>query len=354
MATHSNAQANQPAPETAPDQANAERLFQLGTGFMVTAALHAALKLGIADLLRDGPQPVAALANATSTNEDALYRTLRAVASIGVFEERSPRRFAQTPMSELLVADHPGAARGKLMWLTHPLHFDTYSEFLYSVKTGETVCKRVYGVPIFEYFQKNKETSEIFNAAMTSFSRDVIDPVLQAYDFSWLDGGTLADIAGGHGAILAAILEKYPKIRGKLFDLEHVLEGARPRFATGPLAGRCEFISGDFFKEVPAADAYVMKHIIHDWDDEKSVQILRNCRRAGSQNARVILFEAVIQPGNEPHPAKWLDLEMLLLPGGKERTEAEFASLFERAGFRIERVVPSKSLVWVVEAVKAG
>jgi O-methyltransferase domain len=222
------------------------------------------------------------------------------------------------------------------------------------VKTGETVSERVYGVPIFEHFAQNKETSEIFNAAMTSFSNDVIPPVLEAYDFSWLNGKTLADIAGGHGAVLGAFLEKYPHIHGKLFALEHVLEGAKERFASGPLAGRCNFCSGDFFKEVPTADAYVMKHIIHDWDDEKSLQILRNCRRAGSANARVILIEAVIQPGNEPHPAKWLDLEMMLLPGGKERTEAEFAELFERAGFRLERIVRTKSPLWVVEAAKVS
>jgi O-methyltransferase domain/Dimerisation domain len=342
MSTPGRAQGPQPS----------EQLMQLTTGYMVSAALYTATKLGIADLLKNGPRPTRDLAAATGTNEDALYRLLRALASVGVFSECSPRTFELTAVAEPLRSDWDDSFQDMVLWMADEFHFHTYPEMLHSVKTGETIVEKVYGDSCFDHLTKDKELGEVFNRAMTMFSKMLTPAVLEAYDFSPLNGKTLVDIGGGHGHLLTAILKKYPEIRGVIFDLEHVLAGARARIGEQALAGRCDAAGGDFFVAVPPADAYLMKHIIHDWSDDKAVSILKNCHRAGRGNANVILIEAVLTPGNEPSFAKWLDLEMLLLPGGRERTEEDFAKLFERAGFRLMRVLQTKSPVCVLEAEK--
>jgi hypothetical protein len=330
----------------------AEQLMQLGTGYMVSAALYTATQLGIPDLLKGGAKSTQELAASCGAQEDALYRVMRALASIGVFNEVAARTFALTPMSELLRADHEDSVRDMMLWLADEFHFHTYPEMLHSVKTGETVVEKVYGESCFGYLEKNKALGEVFNRAMTMFSKMLGPAALEAYDFSYLNGKTLVDIGGGHGSLLTMILKKYPEIRGVIFDLEHVHVGAKTRITEAGLTSRCDTVGGDFFSAVPAADAYIMKNIIHDWSNEKALSILQNCHRAGTGKTRVILVEAVITPGNEPHFAKWLDLEMLLLPGGRERTEEEFARLFEQAGFGLTRVVQTKSPVCVLEAEK--
>jgi len=239
-----------------------------------------------------------------------------------------------------------------VLWIADPFHFKIHAELPCALKTGNTVCERVTGFPAFDYLAKDKEESEVFNRAMTNLSAALIPAVLDAYDFSYLNGKTLVDVAGGHGYALTAILQKYPQIHGVLFDLEHVVAGAAPGIEDLGLSKRCATASGDFFKAVPAADAYFMKSILHDWDDERALAILQCCCRSGSKNAKVILVETVIAPGNEPHMAKWLDIEMLLLPGGRERTEVEFEELFSKAGFRLTRVLGTKSPVSVIEAQK--
>ena len=239
-----------------------------------------------------------------------------------------------------------------VLWIGNKMHFDTYPELTWAMKTGETVVEKVYGESCFGYFEKNPEVGKVFNEAMTTFSRMFTPPVLEAYDFSWLNGKTLVDVGGGHGFVLTSILKKYPEIRGAVADLEHVVAGAPEMIRKAGVEGRCTTHCCDFFSAVPPADAYIMKHIIHDWDDEKATTILRNCARAGIGKTRVILMESVVAPGNEPHFAKWLDLEMLLLPGGKERTEEQFAKLLEGAGFKLTRVVPTKGALFVVEAEK--
>jgi O-methyltransferase domain/Dimerisation domain len=329
-----------------------EQLMQLTTGYMVSAALYTATKLGIADLLKNGAKSTRQLAAATATNEDALYRLLRALASVGVFSESAPRVFELTPIAEPLRSDRDDSFRDMVLWMADSFHFRNYPEMLHSVKTGETIVEKVYGDSCFDHLSKDKELGEVFNRAMTMFSKMLTPAALEAYDFSWLNGKTLVDIGGGHGHLLTAILKKYPDIRGIVFDLEHVLAGAKTRIAEHGLAGRCETAGGDFFADVPAGDAYIMKHIIHDWNDEKALAILKNCHRAGRGNPKVILMEAVLKPGNDPSFAKWLDLEMLLIPGGRERTEAEFAKLFDRAGFRLSRVLQTKSPACILEAEK--
>ncbi len=335
--------------QAAPDAAAMQHLYQLGMGFIVSAALGTAAQLDIADHLGAGPRSSADLARATGVHEDALYRLLRALSAVGVFAETAPRTFALTPVGQLLRTGAPGAARDMILWMCDAFHYRVFAEMPSAIRTGQTVGEKVVGMPVFDYFARDAALAERFNNAMTAFSATVAPAMLQAYDFSGID--VLVDIAGGHGMILASILREHPRMRGVLFDVEHVLAGNR--LAEFGVKDRVELASGDFFIAVPpGGDAYIMKHIIHDWDDDKAIAILKNIRTAlaGKPNGKVILIETVLQPGNEPDLGKLIDLEMLLLPGGKERTADEFAALFTSAGFELTRIVPTQSPLSVIEA----
>ncbi len=328
------------------------QLMQFATGYMAPACLYAVATLGIADLISAGPKPAAELARACNVQEGALYRVLRALASIGVFRETSPKAFANTPASELLRKDFPGSMRDTILFLSDPLHFRVFGELTHSVETGGTAFTKVTGLTSSEFFAQNSDENRAFNAAMTSISVNFVRGVLQGYDFG--ESGTLADIGGGHGMALAMILQKHPGLRGIVFDLPHVVEGAKSTIAQAGLESRCEIAGGDFFEHVPPADNYVMKSIIHDWDDEHAIKILRNCAAAmRGKNGKVVLIELVIHPGNEPELGKWIDLEMLAIASGRERTESEYAELFEKAGLRLARIVRTQAPASVVEAVKA-
>ena len=320
-------------------------LTQIMLGTLASQALYVAAKLGIADHLVDGPKPVDELAKTTDTDAPSLYRVLRALASLGIFTEHGDRVFAMTPTAEPLRSDVPHSLRDVAIFWGEDWHWETWGKMIYSVRTGNSAWAQAHGDDVFAYFERNPEAGAIFNRAMSSFSGLATKAVIDAYDFSGIQ--TLIDIAGGHGRLLAGVLEAYPSMRGVLFDLPHVLEGARR-------VSRCEYVSGDFFVSVPpAGDAYIMKHIIHDWDDERALQILRNIRQAMKPDARVLLVEAVIADGNNQDFGKLLDLEMLVSPGGKERTAAEYEELFTRAGLRLTRIVPTKSPYSVIEAVAA-
>jgi hypothetical protein len=326
-------------------------IIQMATGYMVSAALYAVARLDIAEQLASGPRPVSDLAAATHTNEDVLYRTLRALASVGIFTESAPRTFALTPAADLLRASTRGNVRDMVTFISDPFHFRVYAEMLYSVQTGKPAGEKVTGMPVFEYLTQDKDESDSFNNAMTSLSAWIIPAVLDAYDFSGIR--TLVDVAGGHGEVVMSILRRYPELRGVLFDQQHVVEGAIPRIAAAGLQQRCTVEAGDFFKGVPArGDTYLMKHIIHDWDDERAMTILNNIRAAlrGQPNGRLVLLESVVRAGNEPDLSKLMDLEMFLLPGGRERTTEEFAALFAGAGFALAGVTPTESPVCVIEA----
>lgn len=340
------------APPMPPEAAAAQLVIQIATGHLVSSALQVVVRLGIPDRLANGPRTAAELAAETGVQEDALYRVLRALASVGLFDEVAPRRFALTLAGQMLRTGVAGSMQAMALWISSPLHFQVYGELMHSVKTGQPAVEKLTGMPVFEYLPKHPELSEIFNNAMTAFSDMVIPAALQAYDFSGID--TLVDVAGGHGAVLTSILKKYPGMKGVLFDLEHVIAGARNRIDASGVKDRVETQSGDFFKAVPARDAYVMKHIVHDWDDERAAAILRNIRTAmGQKKGRVILLESVLQPGNAPDFGKIIDLEMLAMPGGRERSEQDFRALFEKAGFRLSRVVPTQSPLSVIEATPA-
>jgi hypothetical protein len=337
------------APAQSPEATAAQQVMQLSTGYIASTVIYIAVKLRIPDKLASGSCRVADLARETGVSEDALYRVLRLLASLGVFEETAPREFGNNVTSSLLRSDTPGSMYAMTLWMSDPMHFQVYANAMYSVDTGKPAIEKTFGMPVFEYFPRNPEESEIFNNAMTAFSAMVIPAVLEAYDFSGI--GTLIDIAGGHGRVLTTILQRYPSMRGVLFDLDHVIAGARPHIAELGRADRCRTVSGDFFKAVPeGGDAYIMKHIIHDWDDDRAGVILRNIRKAMNPGGRVILIESVVLPGNQPDFAKIIDVEMLLLPGGRERTEQEFRDLFARSGFELTRIVPTKSPLSVIEA----
>ena len=330
-------------------QAAQQLVFQLGTGYIMSTALHAATSLRIPDLLADGPRGAAELARATGANKDALFRVLRTLSSAGVFVEQAPRQFANNAASELLRSGVPGLY-DMILWMSDPFHLRVYADAMHSVMTGQPAVEKTLDVPVFEHFARDPALSERFNNAMTAFSAAVVPAALAAYDFSGI--GTLVDIAGGHGQVLTSILQAYPAMRGVLTDLPHVLAGAEPRIRALGLADRCRTEAIDFFKAVPGGgDAYIMKHIIHDWNDDQATTILQNIRKAMNPGGRVILLDSVLQPANQPDFGKIIDLEMLLMPGGRERTEAEFRSLFERAGFRLTRIVPTQSPLAVIEAV---
>jgi len=323
--------------------------MQLSTGYIASTCVYLAVKLRLADLLAAGPRSSADLARELRVNEDALFRVMRTLSSLGVFEEKGSRTVANNLASSMLRSSTPGSMYEMALWMSDPFHFQVYANALHSVQTGGPAVEKTVGVPVFEWFPKNPEESEVFNNAMTTFSAMVIPAVLEAYDFSGI--GTLVDVAGGHGRVLTSILQKYPSMRGVLFDLEHVLAGARPAIESLGLSDRCRTVSGDFFTAVPeGGDAYIMKHIIHDWDDERATTILKNIRGAMNRGGRVILLDSVVTPGSQPDFAKIIDLEMLLMPGGRERTEQEFRDLFARAGFQLTRIVPTKSPLSVIEA----
>jgi hypothetical protein len=338
------------APQQMPPEA---QIMQFASGAFVAQAVHTAAELRVADHLAGGPKTAAELAAVTETDERSLYRLLRALSSLGVFKETGDKTFANTPVSETLLSDSPTSQRDMVLMIGDPEHGRVISDMLYSVRTGKPAWEHVHGVPVFEYmFGPNKAFGDLFNKAMTSFSHASIAGVLLNYDFSGI--GTLADIAGGHGHLLGAIMQQYPSMKGVLFEIAPVLEGAPAMLASYGVADRVDLVEGDFTAEIPVvADAYIMKHIIHDWYDDKCEKILGCIRSSMPDDARVLIVDAVIPPGNDPHPGKILDLEMLISPGGVERTEAEFDTLLTNSGFKMTRVIPTPSPVSIVEAVKA-
>ena len=336
--------------KTNPQPPAAQQLFQLCLGYIVSISLNVVARLSIADQLTQGPRKVEDLARTAQAHPDALYRVMRALATVGVFRELDARRFEQTPLSDLLRADHPQSLRPFVVFFPDPLHFRCYSNLMHSVKTGETTAVPTVGRELFEYLRDHPDESAVFNAAMVNLTQAFIPTVLDAYDFS--QARVLVDVGGGHGSVVGAILQKYPQMRGILFDIDHVVAGAEPYLRSIGVADRCQIVAGNFFESVPAGDTYIMKNIIHDWDDEKSILILKNigAQLKAQPNGKILLLEMVLSAGNEPELGKWADIEMLALPGGRERTENEYRDLFARAGFRLTRIVRTQGPQSVIEA----
>ena len=328
------------------------QVLQVATGYMASSALYAATTLDVADHLASGPKTAAELAAIAGTNEDALYRILRLLTSLGIFEEVAPKTIALNAAAELLRSDVPGSLRSMAVFLPDPFHYRIYANIMDSVKTGTPASETTLGMPMFEYLAGDQAYSKVFNDAMTALSAPVAGAALEVYDFSGI--GTLVDVAGGHGEILMSILKAHPQMRGIVCDLGHVVDGAKSRIASAGLSDRMQAVACDFFSSVPAGgDAYIMKHIVHDWYDDKASLILKNIATAmGSKRGRVILLEAVIAAGTAADFGKLIDIEMLLCPGGKERTAEEFRALFDRAGFTLTKIVPTTSPVSVIEAIR--
>ncbi len=327
-----------------------QQLDRMITGYWISQAIYAAAKFSIADHLKDGPRSVEELAEATSTNADALYRLLRALASVGIFAEVESRRFELTPLAEPLQSDVAGSKRA-LALMSGDEQFRAWAEIDYSIQTGGTAFEKVFGKPIFDYLGDHPDKARIFDAAMVGIHGRESNAVLDAYDFSGI--GIVADIGGGNGSQMIDLLTKHTEMKGILFDLPHVIERAKDRIESAGLADRCELVEGSFFEAVPqGADAYMMRHIIHDWDDDQLQTILGNCHTAMSSDSKLLVVESVIPLGNDPFGGKFLDLVMLLIPGGKERTEDEYRTLFGKAGFELTRVVPTGTEVSIIEGTK--
>jgi len=326
------------------------QLSQMIAAKMVAKPIYAAAKLGIADLVKDQPKTASELAQLTGAHAPSLYRVLRALASVGIFAERSDGRFETTPMAQLLESG-PQGMRGFAMMFGEPWHDLPWTEFLNCVKTGESGFERAMGAPAFDYFHQHREAAAVFNDAMTGFSNNAAQAVIQSYSFAGIK--KLVDVGGGHGFLLRTILKANPHLRGVLFDLPAVVEGSGR--LVGEVRERCDVVSGNFFEAVPIpSDAYCLKHIIHDWDDARCTQIIRNIQNAALPDAKLLIVEMVIPEGNDPFFGKLLDLEMLVMTqGGKERTEAEYRNLLAGAGWKLSRIVPTQSPSSIIESVRA-
>ncbi len=328
---------------------SAALLMQIAQGFMAAKALQAAATLGIADLLAGGPRSVADLAAATSTNEPSLGRLLRALASRDIFRSDETGKYLNTPLSEALRDDVPGSVRDYVIYAPHNGNVLAWTEIDHVLRTGEPSFARANGVGPWEYFADHPDIEVAFNRAMSARSAEANRLVVENCDFSRFD--SILDLGGGEGRLLAAILTANPRATGTLLDLPTATEAARRYLRTEGLADRTNVITGDLFASVPSGhDAYVLKHILHDWSDEKSLEILRVCRRAMEPQSRLIIVDAVMEPGDEPHPAKWLDLHMMVAFGGRERTEDEFRALLGASGFALRSAIALPASTGVVEA----
>lgn len=334
---------------TADELSHRDTLLRMTNGYQVSQAIHVAATLGIADLLEDGPKSADDLAKATEAHAPTLYRLLRALAGVGVFAE-TDGRFGSTPLAECLRTDAPGSLRAWAMQIGQPYFWTSWGHLLHSVRTGEPAFPDLHGTTAWEYRAARPKEDAIFNAAMTALSAGVVEAVVKSYDFSEI--GVLVDVGGGEGALLAAILAADPALHGVLFDQPHVVATAGALLERAGVADRCEAVGGSFFDAAPGgADAYLLKSIIHDWDDPAAIEILRACRAAMADTGRLLVVEPIIRPGNEPDPAKFWDLNMLVMLGGRERTADDFEQLYAESGFELTNIIRTGSLFDVIEGV---
>jgi hypothetical protein len=311
-----------------------------------------AAKLGLADLLNDGPVSIGDLARATDTHPGSLYRLMRALASREVFSEDADGRFSLTGMADPLRSDAPNSARTWALFSGSEANLLTWANLEHSVRTGRPAFEHVYGKAWFDYLDEQPDLAAIFNDLMTGETTDEAAAIVAAHDFSSYQ--RIVDVGGGHGALLALILDRHPHASGVLFDLPQVIASARGPLDLHFAQRRATKTAGDFFDAVPpGGDAYVLKYIVHDWDDDRAVTILTNCRQAMAEDGRVLLAEMVLPPRNVPSPAKWLDLTMLLYFHSRERTEAEYRELLRQAGLQLVTVTPTASPFSILEAVRS-
>jgi hypothetical protein len=325
-------------------------VMELLTGAWTAQCIYVAVKLGIPDQLANGPLSADEVARRTGAHPGAVYRLMRALASQRVLRHRRDDKFALTRTGKALRTGVPGGVGDMALFLGHPLRWEDWGNLLYSVQTGEPSVVKLRGKPFFEYLDDNPELAESFNNAMTAGNEVAIYAVLASYDFS--SYRTIVDVGGGHGRLLSMILAKAPNARGVLYDLPSVVEGAGPEMTNAGVADRCEVVGGSFFESVPkGGDAYLMKAILHDWNDDDAVRILNVIRAAIEPGGKLLLLEAVLPQRASSDLGMLIDLEMLVAVGGKERTQAEWENLLGRTGFRLIRVVHTAAPVSIIEAV---
>jgi O-methyltransferase domain len=328
-------------------QQETEHLTRIMTSAALSRAVSSIAELGVADLIQPGqPQPVELLARTTRTHEPSLYRILRFMAAHGIFQETENRCFDHTPLSAALRTDAPGSYRAAAQLFHHV--FAAWDGLHHSLETGQPGFNKVFGAPVFDYIPTHPELGPVFDAGMTSMNFYETGAMLDAHDFTGIS--VLADIGGGNGSLISAVLAHYPNMTGILFDLGHVIGRAQENLKAAGLAGRCSVIEGSFFETIPAgADAYLLRHIIHDWTDEQGAQILGHCRKVIPANGKLLIVDCVVPAGNAPSLSKDMDITMLTYPGGQERTEAQFRSLLKASGFELKSITPTTSMISVVE-----
>ena len=324
-------------------------LFQIATGYWMSQAVYVAAKLGLADLLKDGPRACHELAAVTGTDPRCLFRLMRALSAARIFLHTQGDHFALASVGKSLQSDAPGSQRAIIMTLGE-VHYQAWGNLLHSVRTGCTGFASTFGTSLFAYLQGSPEAADTFNTGMSDVASILAYAVLLAYDFSRIS--FLVDVGGGQGTFLSTILQLHPEMKGTVFDLPSTMEQAKQRSHWHPCGSRIAAIGGDFFHSVPeGADAYVLCGVIHDWDDDPAVQILRNCRLAMNQDGRLLLVEVVVPDHDAYCFSKLLDLNMLVMTGGRERTRAEFAGLLNTAGYSLTRIIPTLAPQSVLEAI---
>lgn len=323
-------------------------MLRIISGFWISRLVYVVAKLGIPDLLAERQRDAGELAQLTETHAQALYRLMRALVSVGVFNETSDGKFALTPLSETLRTNVPGSVRWFAISELGEEHYPAWGALMHSIKTGDIAFDHVFGTDVWTFFRSHPDNARIFNDSMSGMTASANEALLAAYDFSSI--GKLVDIGGGHGGLITSILKANPGMQGVLFDAQPVIEGAVDRLQAAGVSDRCEAVAGDFFTQVPAdADGYIMKWIIHDWDDDRAATILKNCREGITADGRLLIVDVVVPTTDEPDFGKFIDLNMLVMTGGRERTEAEFDQLLTNSGFRLTRVVKTDSPFSVVE-----
>jgi len=327
------------------------QLMQMIFAFTVSRAISVAAQFRVADHLKDGPKTCDELAQLTGVHPRSLYRLLRALAGAAVFSEDNAGRFSLTELGDLLRNDHPQSLRGFAELIADKLNFEIWADLSYSVQTGLPVFPHQRNMPFFEWLEHNPAEAKLFHDAMTSLSAGAVAAVVEAYDFSGIS--KLVDVGGGHGLLIASILSKYPSMRGVVYDDPKVVQGAEEVLRAHGVSERGELIGGNFFTSVPGGgDAYILKHIIHDWNDDECVTILSHCHKEMPVGGKLLIVEMVIPEPNVPSIGKLLDLQMLVYLTGRERTSTEYGDLLSQVGFDLQRVVPTPSAYSVVEGVK--
>ncbi|MGI5454170.1 methyltransferase [Streptomyces sp. CA-249302] len=334
---------------TTDSRGSAAFLIDESLGFLFPAALRAAAAVGVADHLADGPRSPRELAAATGTDARNLHRVLRLLATRGVFEEDGEGRFGLTAAGDALRTDAPFSVRSAVLMNTDRTMWWPAAEMARCLTEGTSAFEGIFGVPFFDHFARDEETAAVFHNGMAAMSDPENEPVAAACELPAT--GTVVDVGGGHGGLLLEVLRRHPGLKGVLYDQPHVLAGHR--LDTDDTTGRWSLAEGDFFTGAPAGDAYLLKRILHDWEDDRCVTILDHCRRAMAPGGRILVVDAVVPRDNAPHQAKTLDLLLMASLVGRERTEADFTDLFTAAGLRLTHVLPTPTVLSVVEAVTA-